>query len=224
MLKVVVFTLLFLFAFWLGGYWNNNPSPKLIERITTKDSIVYVKVTDSSKIIQNTNRQFNINEVRHIQTQEFNDARTLLHTLDIPLPNLSSLYRMDISTIDSGGAKAIELSDTSFSICDSTENLSLDGLFNRNTLQFDYTYKYRMNLDIVSHLERTSLFKKDLRLTVQTSDKNATIQTQTFHIKQKQPKLQLGIGVGYGVFLNNGAIMHSPTFNVSIYKPILTIF
>lgn len=220
--KVVI--LLLLCAFWLGGYWTNHPSPKLIERITTKDSIIYVKITDSSKIIKNTNRQFDIGEFKHIQTQVFKDARTLLNNMDVRLPNLSSLYHMDIATVDSGSTQALELSDTMFSICDSTDNLSLNGTFNCNTLQFDYSYKYRMKLDVISHLERTSLFKKDLRLTIQTSDRNATIQTQTFNIKHRQPKLQLGVGVGYGVFLNNGMIMHSPTLNVSIYKPIITLY
>jgi predicted Zn-dependent protease len=202
---------------------DNQSVSEAVKEVTTKDRIIYTIRTDTSYIVEHTNREFELFNLLDSKSDEVVSLKKQLAAQQIKINQLASAIQISSNVRDTIYRDSIFLSDSIITAIDSTsKNLNYIISINPNKRNLMMSYTYRSNYQFYSYYEKQGLFKKrTLKLRIVSDDPNNTISAKTFTIKPKK-KITVSSGIGFGVGLGyvNGGVKIVPTigYNIIIHK------
>ena len=210
------------------AYLNCNQKTKPIaapndQKINDLISIIH----SQDVVIQNLNAQMYqyTDSMNHVNSGLRNRIAAL--TMKISTDDKDSvtlINRIDTIYIKQDSFTMIA-NDSIFDFMDSTEFLSLSGVIDLKNKRMDYQYRYVATYTVLASYDINNIFKKPrLNVKILSTDENAHIDAELFQFKAKQPFLDVGLGVGYGIGYTQKKVVFLPSIQLSLYKKLFSIY
>lgn len=213
-----------------------NSIEQMQQEIAQKDTLLSSIKKENEQIQQYLLRQYEIQTIKfNKQHAEFITLQEKLKMLNVKLDNLNSTIAISVSKTDSSFIKLI--ADTtqiskdsvfvfnSYSFVDTSKHLKLSGNVDLQKKEIFFNYGYNANYEIITSYEKDGLFgRRKLIANLISDDPNSVINLKSIYIKQRQPKISIGLGIGGGIGYVNNKFKMLPTIQIAIYKPIINIY
>lgn len=213
-----------------------NSIEQMQQEMAQKDTLLSSIKKENEQIQQYLLRQYEIQTIKfNKQHAEFIALQEKLKMLNVKLDNLNSTIAISVSKTDSSFIKLIADSThlskdsvfvfNSYSFKDTSKHLKLSGNIDLQKKEMFFNYGYNANYEIITSYEKDGLFgRRKLIANLISDDPYSIVTLKSIYIKQRQPKLSIGLGVGGGVGYVNNKFKLIPTIQVGIYKPIVNIY
>lgn len=210
---------------------------KMETELAKKDSLLSVIITNNQVTHTFLLREYHLQTLKmNKQNEQFQRLNQLLEEQKININNLQGALQLTVSTADSLTTNLLPIPNkdsikndssilfTNYFFVDTTnKHLKLSGNIDLVKREGKFNYEHFATYEILTYTKKRGFLKEPhLIATIISDDPNTQISLKSYYVKTKKPKYQLGFGLGLSSGFYKKKVIVIPSFQLGIYKPLIS--